>query len=39
MTDVPFTAYRFIVTLDPADAYLPPAQSSLVRLFAGGRIS
>lgn len=26
----PFLNYRFLVTLDPADAYLPPAQVALV---------
>ena len=30
----PLTAYRFIVTLDPGDAYLPPAQAALVVLSA-----
>jgi phage tail-like protein len=36
MTELPLPAYRFIVTLDPADAYLPPAQAALLRLLAGG---
>ena len=36
MTELPLPAYRFIVTLDPADAYLPPAQAALLKLFAGG---
>src|SRR5262245_29625915 len=36
MTELPLPAYRFIVTLDPADAYLPPAQAALLTLFAGG---
>jgi phage tail-like protein len=31
-----FTAFRFVVTLDPADAYLPPSQAALLRSFAGG---
>jgi phage tail-like protein len=34
--EYPLTAYRFIVTLGPADAYLPAAQAALVTLFAGG---
>lgn len=29
--------YRFIVTLDPADAYLPPLQAALVFLVAAGQ--
>lgn len=36
MTEFPLPAYRFIVTLDPADAYLPPPQAALLTLFAGG---
>jgi phage tail-like protein len=36
MTELPLPAYRFIVTLDPADAYLPPPQAALLTLFAGG---
>jgi phage tail-like protein len=32
----PLTGFRFIVTLDPADAYLPPAQALLVTLVSGG---
>ena len=32
----PLTAYRFVVTLDAGDAYLPPAQAKLVPLFASG---
>jgi len=35
MTDE-FTNFRFVVTLDPADAYLKPAQAALLRLFFGG---
>jgi phage tail-like protein len=31
-----FTAFRFLVTLDPADAYLPAAQAQLLRAFVGG---
>jgi phage tail-like protein len=33
----PLPAHRFIVTLDPADAYLPPAQSALIFLVAAGQ--
>jgi phage tail-like protein len=36
MTELPLPAYRFIVTLDTADAYLPPAQTLLLTFFAGG---
>ncbi len=32
----PLPSYRFIVTLDPADAYLPAAQAALVSLVALG---
>ena len=32
----PLPAYRFLVTLDPADAYLPPQQAALVALVALG---
>jgi phage tail-like protein len=35
----PLPGYRFIVTLDPADAYLPPEQAVLVTLVAGGAFS
>src|SRR5215813_9298401 len=31
-----FTSFRFIVTLDPADAYLPPDQAALLLQFLGG---
>ena len=34
--ELPLAAYRFIVTLDPADAYLPPVQAALLALFPGG---
>jgi phage tail-like protein len=34
--ELPLPCYRFIVTLDPADAYLPPAQAALLPLFTGG---
>lgn len=36
MSESPLPAYRFIVTLDPADAYLPPLQTSMVVKVAGG---
>jgi len=36
MIELPLAAYRFIVTLDPADAYLPPVQAALLALFPGG---
>jgi phage tail-like protein len=36
MIELPLAAYRFIVTLDPADAYLPPVQAVLLTLFPGG---
>src|SRR5215831_17960310 len=32
----PLPSYRFLVTLDPADAYLPPAQAALVTLVSLG---
>lgn len=32
----PLPAYRFLVTLDPCDAYLPPAQAALVALVSLG---
>ncbi|WP_199565680.1 phage tail protein [Spongiactinospora rosea] len=32
----PLPKYRFIVTLDPGDAYLPPAQALLLPLVAAG---
>jgi phage tail-like protein len=35
MTDE-FTSFRFLVTLNPADAYLPFSQAALLRQFAGG---
>jgi len=34
LTPDPLPKYRFIVTLDPADAHLPLAQAALVPLFA-----
>jgi phage tail-like protein len=39
VTEDPLPGYRFVVTLDPADAYLPPAQAALVPLLAGGEFS
>jgi phage tail-like protein len=39
MIDLPLPAYRFIVTLDPADAYLPPAQLTFLPVFALGAFS
>ena len=36
MIENPLASYRFIVTLDPADAYIPPAQALLLPLFVGG---
>ncbi|OLB75180.1 MAG: hypothetical protein AUI14_21550 [Actinobacteria bacterium 13_2_20CM_2_71_6] len=32
----PLPRYRFIVTLDPGDAYLPPAQAALLPMVAAG---
>lgn len=32
----PLLKYRFLVTLDPGDAYLPPAQALLLPLVAAG---
>lgn len=36
MIDSPLQNFRFIVTLDPGIAYLPPLQAALVALFPGG---
>lgn len=36
MTDQPLPAYRFLVTLHPGDAYLPPAQAAQLASFTGG---
>lgn len=36
MTENPLAAYRFVVTLDPVDAYIPPTQAPLLALFVGG---
>jgi phage tail-like protein len=35
----PMPAHRFIVSLDPSDAYLPPPQSVLITLIAAGQFS
>ena len=32
----PLPAFRFLVSLDPSDAYLPFAQSALITLIAAG---
>ncbi|MGB5759507.1 MAG: phage tail protein [Acidimicrobiales bacterium] len=37
MIEDPIPGYRFLVTLDPADAYLPPAQAVLLTLVAAGQ--
>ncbi len=34
--EYPLAAYRFIVTLNPGDAYLPAQQAAQVKLFANG---
>lgn len=39
MIDQPLLNFRFIVTLDPGDAYLPPMQAALLALFPGGAFS
>lgn len=36
MLEDPLPSYRFIVTLDPADAHLPPAQAALLPLVPNG---
>jgi phage tail-like protein len=36
LTEPPLAAVRFLITLDPADAYLPAAQAALVGLVALG---
>jgi phage tail-like protein len=35
----PLPAHRFLVSLDPTDAYLPPAQSALITAIAAGQFS
>lgn len=37
MIEHPLPGYRFVVTLDPADAYLPPEQALLLALVAAGQ--
>ncbi len=36
MIEDPLPSYRFLVTLQPGDAYLPPAQAVLLPLLPGG---
>ena len=36
MIDQPLPAYKFLVTLHPGDAYLPPAQAAALLSFFGG---
>jgi len=36
INESPLNGFRFIVSLDPTDAYLPPAQALLVPLVAAG---
>ena len=36
MLEDPLPGYRFLITLDPGDTYLPPAQALLVPLVAAG---
>jgi phage tail-like protein len=36
MVEDPLPSYRFIVTLQPGDAYLPPSQAALLPLVAAG---
>lgn len=36
MIETPLPSYRFIVTLDPGDAYLPVQQAALLALTPGG---
>lgn len=35
----PLPAYRFVVSLDPSDAYLPRFQSAIITLIAAGQFS
>jgi phage tail-like protein len=35
----PLGAYKFLVSLDPTDAYLPSAQSALITLIAAGQFA
>jgi phage tail-like protein len=36
MREDPLPGYRFVITLNPGDAYLPPAQAELVPLVSAG---
>lgn len=36
MREDPLPSYRFVVTLDPADAHLPPSQAALLPLVPNG---
>lgn len=36
MVEDPIPSYRFVVTLHPGDAYLPPSQAALLPLMAAG---
>jgi phage tail-like protein len=37
MIELPLPGYRFFVTLDPADAYLPPLQAAMISIVALGQ--
>jgi phage tail-like protein len=39
MMEDPLPGYRFLVTLDAGDAYLPPPQAALLTLFAAGEFA
>ena len=39
MPEYPLASYRFVITLDPGDAYLPKAQADQVRRVAVGAFS
>ncbi len=39
MPEDPLAGYRFVITLDPGDAYLPQPQANLVPLIAAGAFS
>jgi phage tail-like protein len=39
MPEDPLAGYRFVITLDPGDAYLPQPQADLVPLVAAGAFS
>ena len=36
MSELPLPSFRFVVTLDPSDAYIPAAQVQQLQLFTGG---